>query len=107
MILNDKRSLGSLPLQDHRKDVDPELRNVLEAYRVESRDKFNRWRAQGHAGSQSPERTVGDIQNAFHVIQSPAGGRRMGSWSFAMTTKTKAKSLPKKRISHWVAGCGP
>ena len=67
--LADRQALGDLPLQDHRSeaDVDVYLRAAVFACRIEARDEFGRYVAQGHqkgntsAGSGSTEKTIGDI----------------------------------------------
>ena len=98
--LADVQALGYLPLQDHRSetDVDLEFRAAVFACRIESRDKFGRYIAQGHqgnlsgVGSTNPVKTVGDVLGGT-FYQQEKDKRATGSWSFAMPAITTAASL--------------
>lgn len=90
MRIGDRQNSPDLPLQDHR-IVPPHLRNVPRALRIEDRDAFGRYVVEGYGppsetlkGSESPVKTVGDLQGGGYFEHEPAKGRGIGSWSFAM-----------------------
>lgn len=75
-------SLGILPLQDHRKDVDPAFREAVMAARIINRDKFGRFAFEGHEGDESGgARTAGDLLGGLFW---PPANRDTGMWSFAV-----------------------
>ena len=94
--INDRGGLHDLPLQDHRPDVDPEARNVPRALRLEKREAAYPFRyvAEGHVGSESTQRTVGDLQGGQFVPQAVGSERQIGSWSFALPAVTTEDEPP-------------
>ncbi len=100
MEILDRQALGGdLPLQDHRgthTEFAPHLRACISAARVESRDPFSNYVAQGHEGSQHPVKTVGDLIGGMHIQNDP-DLRQTGAWTFALPVVTQeASKKPKK-----------
>ena len=99
--LSDVQALGYLPLQDHRdeSEVDLEFRAALFGCRIESRDVFGRYIAQGHqggltgVGSTNPVKTVGDVLGGTFYEQEK-DKRPVGAWSFAMPSILMEASPP-------------
>src|SRR3990167_8235635 len=78
----DRRTLGDWPLQDHRKGVDPALRNVPRGARVVDLDVFGRKIVAGYGTDEGGEKAYGDLQGAGFV--GAQGGQRLcGSFWFA------------------------
>lgn len=102
MEIQDRHSLGDLPFQDHRQeftDFAPHLRACIVGCRVESRTIFSKYIAQGHEGSQSNVKTMGDLQGGFH-FKPKSSERATGSWSFALpVVTTEANKKPKNKPS--------
>ena len=103
MKILDRRALGGdLPLQDHRTTWDPfapQLRACVMAARVEDRDPFWNYVAQGHEDSDHAVKTVGDLLGGFHM-QPAKGKRSTGAWSFAVPVITQeANKKPKEKKS--------
>ena len=97
--LADRRDHGDLPLQDHRpaSSVDVHLRAALFACRVENRDPFGRYIAQGHqqnnpyAPSTNPVKTIGDVLGG-HLWENEPDKREIPAWTFAMPVVSKEHS---------------
>lgn len=98
--LSDVQELGYLPLQDHRaeSEVDLQFRAAVFACRVEARDEFGRYKAEGHQtelkiGSNSGIKTIGDLIGGT-FFEPEKDERVMGSWSFALPSILMEASPP-------------
>lgn len=83
MNLADRGRLGILPMQDHDRDADPALRNVMYAVRVRGLDEENR--------PIPIPGTAGDVVGA--VVFKPDGEDRqsLAAWAFAMPVVGSAR----------------
>ncbi len=104
MGISDREILGDLPLQDHRgpeeyTDFAPHLRACVMVGRIEKRTPFAKWIVQGHAGSEDPVKTLGDLIGALH-LQKEDGERATGAWTFGVPGVLQEKSVrPGRRES--------